>query len=192
MVRTGEVDDGSGGILDMRVVMKRGAGVGTDGQKRRASELHQANGPSVQCLGCPVRHFSNQQVASCALHQGHYSRLLPEGAPLGVDLPVALYLRGLNFHGSLVNHSLALHPPATFRAVAALAPFVTSAQLGIQLAAVSPVAPHVPVDGLEADPEPALLMQRAGNLLRAPLLLEQFLQLRVLHGIMVWATATSP
>src|SRR5690606_12746156 len=112
-------------------------------------------------------------------------------APHGVDLPVARDLPGLNIRGPLVNHSLALHPPATFRAVVALAPLVASAQLDIQLAAGAPVTPNVPVDGLKADPELTLPMQRAGDLLGAPLLLEQFLYPGVLRSIMVRAAATA-
>jgi len=100
-------------------------------------------------------------------------------------------LPGLDLCGSLVNHALALQAATPLQTVMALSRLVTAAQLQKQLPAGTPVAPEVAIDGLEADTELALLVQRVGDLLGAPLLLEQFVDPRVLPRVVVWPAATS-
>ena len=169
----GEVHLGGRGSLERRIAVEFGAVVARERVDRMRLLPQGGNRASIQFGDGACAEFAEEEIAGLPFDATHDAVPMAFGADDGIAFPVADARTGLD--DSRPGRDGAFAGEATTAVVVAIA-FAAllraAAQVSVQGAARPFVGPTMPVDRLVADPEPALVAQAAGDLLRAPALAE--------------------
>ena len=138
--------------------------------------LDQLDGPSAHLLRGPRVELSDLHVAGLSFHEGYHAGLAV--AEHGIGLPVSDAGAVVGGGGSIFDGALSRQSSSTVVAAVALASLLGgSAQAPMEAASASLIHPDVSVDGFVTDLEPPLESQSPRDLLGAPVVHQQQLDL---------------
>ena len=144
--------------------------------------LDELNGPSAELLRGARVELSDLHISGLSFDEGHHAGLAV--TEHGVGFPVSDAGAVVGSGGSDLDRPLSGQSPSRVVGTVSFASQLGGpAQVLVEGAAASLVGPDMEIDGLMADLEPVYAFQPPGDLLGAPVDLEQLLdQLPVLVG----------
>jgi len=151
------------------VAVELGPVVAGEGMHRLRLLAQQENRAAIHGGHGSGRELAEHEISGFPLDQTQHTVPARVGAEDGVRFPIPDPASGVDDRGARGDGPFPGEPaPAVVVAIALPARLGVATQVRVQCAARPFVGPDMPVDRLMADPEPALLAEPPGDLLRAP------------------------
>ncbi len=191
MVRSGEVDRGAEGALEVHVAVELDAVVGGDGAHRVRFAGEKLDQACVRVLDRSAGQRPQADKPTETFHGGRDARFA--FAVHSVRFPVAEAAALLDDAGAIADRALAGEPTAVVVSAVAFAPaFACTPEIAPERTAGTFVAPDPQVDRLVAHDRQAIETAAAGDLLRTPALAQQRLDGREVGGTVAGVATRAP